>query len=54
MTKRNPDVVLLPAVRAGPGDIPVGAFDGYHLAYNEGDQRGRSGLAVLRRVEPDA
>lgn len=52
LAKRDPDVVLLQEVRASPDDIPAGAFDGYHLAYHEGDQRGRAGVAVLSRAEP--
>lgn len=52
LAKRDPDVVLLQEVRASPQDIPDGAFDGYHLAYHEGNQRGRAGVAVLSREVP--
>lgn len=54
LAARNPDVLCLQEVRAGEADIPAGVFDGYHLAYHEGSQKGRAGVAVLSRVAPDA
>lgn len=51
---RQPDVVCLQEVRAPEDQIPEGAFDGYHVAYHEGDRAGRNGVAVVTRAEPDA
>lgn len=54
LARRNPDVLCLQEVRAGESDIPSGIFDGYHLAYHEGSQKGRAGVAVLTRTPPEA
>ncbi|MET3804884.1 exonuclease III [Nakamurella sp. UYEF19] len=50
----NADVVCLQEVRAPLEKIPPEAFAGYHLAYHEGDQPGRAGVAILSRSEPSA
>lgn len=54
LAARDPDVLCLQEVRAGESDIPSGIFDGYHLAYHEGAQKGRAGVAVLTRTAPEA
>ncbi len=54
LAARSPDVLCLQEVRAGEGDIPTGTFSGYHLAYHEGSQKGRAGVAVLTRTAPEA
>lgn len=54
LARTDPDVVCLQEVRAKAADIPAGAFDGYHVAYHEGNLAGRNGVAVLTRQEPTA
>lgn len=54
LAARNPDVLCLQEVRAGEADVPEGTFDGYHLSYHEGGQKGRAGVAVLTRTPPAA
>ena len=40
---------------AGPAQaIPEGLFDGWHLAYHEGNLPGRNGVALLSRTPPAA
>lgn len=48
------DVVCLQEVRAPLDAVPPEAHDGYHLAYHEGDQPGRAGVAILTRAKPSA
>jgi exodeoxyribonuclease-3 len=48
------DVLCLQEVRAPLDQIPVEALAGYHVAYHEGDQPGRAGVAVLSRKAPSA
>ncbi len=50
----NVDVVCLQEVRAPLDQVPPQAFAGYHLAYHEGDQPGRAGVAILSKQEPSA
>lgn len=45
------DVVCLQETRAQPEQIPDGLFDGWHLSHTA---RGRNGVGILTRVEPDA
>lgn len=48
------DVICLQEVRSPAELIPAEVTDGYHLAYHEGDLRGRNGVAVLSRHRPTA
>lgn len=52
--QRQPDVICLQEVRAKHEDIPSEALDGYHLAYHEGNQPGRAGVAILSKEAPTA
>lgn len=54
LARTDPDVVCLQEVRAKAADIPESAFDGYHVAYHEGNLAGRNGVAVLTRQPPTA
>lgn len=54
VARREPDVICLQEVRAKPEVIPPEAFEGYHVAYHEGNQPGRAGVAVLSKEEPTA
>lgn len=49
---RNCDVICLQEVRAAEALVPPEAFEGYHVAYHEGDKAGRNGVAVLTREKP--
>jgi exodeoxyribonuclease-3 len=49
---RDLDVICLQEVRSPAVLVPTDAFDGYHVAYHEGDKAGRNGVAVLTRAEP--
>lgn len=49
---RECDVICLQEVRSPQAAVPPEAFDGYHVAYHEGDRAGRNGVAVLSRAEP--
>lgn len=46
------DVITLQEVRAVPEQYPEGVFDGYHVALDTGEIKGRNGVAVLSRNEP--
>lgn len=46
------DVICLQEVRSPEALIPLEAFDGFHVAYHEGDRAGRNGVAVLSREAP--
>lgn len=49
------DVVCLQETRAQPEQIPDGLFDGWHLSHTACDTaRGRNGVGILSRAEPDA
>ncbi|MDT7709424.1 MAG: exodeoxyribonuclease [Pseudonocardiales bacterium] len=49
------DVVCLQETRALPEEIPAGLLDGWHVSYTPcGTGRGRNGVAVLTRAEPEA
>ena len=49
------DVVCLQETRAQPEQIPDGLIDGWHLSHTAcATARGRSGVGILTRVEPDA
>ena len=54
LTERGPDVVALQEMRVAAESIPDGVFGPYHLAYDEGEVRGRNGVAVLTRHPPAA
>ncbi|NLC97618.1 MAG: exodeoxyribonuclease III [Actinomycetales bacterium] len=55
LEKRDLDVVTLQEVRA-PDEIvhELLAETGYHVAHTEAAAKGRAGVAVLSRIEPDA
>lgn len=46
------DVICLQEVRATPDQYPEGVFDGYHVACDTGQIKGRNGVAILSREEP--
>lgn len=49
------DVVCLQETRAQSEEIPAGLLDGWHLSYAPCEHaRGRNGVGVLTREEPDA
>lgn len=54
VAERDSDVICLQEVRSPLDKVPEGAFDGYHVAYSEGDKPGRNGVAVLTREQPSA
>lgn len=54
LQSRDCDVVALQEVRCSPDDLPDGVFDGYRLAYEPGNRKGRNGVAILTRPEPAA
>lgn len=51
---RAADVIALQEVRCPPDQLPLAAFDGYHVAYDPGSLAGRNGVAVLTREPVDA
>lgn len=55
LTATAADVVCLQEVRAAPADLPaeLGEPAGWHTVHAPGD-RGRNGVAVYSRVEPDS
>jgi len=52
LEQTNPDVVALQEVRCRVEDLPMEAFDGYHLTYDAGELAGRNGVALLTRRPP--
>jgi exodeoxyribonuclease III len=55
LARTRADVVCLQETRAAPDEVPAGLFDGWHAALAPcEDARGRSGVAVLTRAEPEA
>lgn len=54
LATRGCDVVTLQEVRCPVAALPDDAFDGFHLAYEPGQQAGRNGVAVLTRHRPAA
>ncbi len=52
LEKRDPDVLCLQEVRAKREHITDDVFGGYHVAYHEGHQPGRAGVAVLSKTPP--
>ena len=49
-----PDILAIQEMRAPAQAIPEGLFDGWHLAYHEGNLPGRNGVALLSRTPPAA
>lgn len=54
LDQTQPDVVALQEVRCPVDQLPMDAFEGYHLRYDAGQIPGRNGVAVLSRGEPTA
>lgn len=50
--RRQPDIVAIQEMRSPIAEVPLDAFDGYHLAYHPGELAGRNGVAIASRVEP--
>lgn len=50
--RRRPDIVAIQEMRSPVSEVPLEAFDGYHLAYHPGELAGRNGVAIASRVEP--
>lgn len=50
----QPEVVALQEVRCPVDQLPLKAFQGYHLSYDSGQIPGRNGVAVLSRGVPAA
>lgn len=49
------DVVCLQETRAQPEEVPAGLFDGWHARFAPClSAKGRSGVAILSRTEPEA
>lgn len=46
------DVIALQEVRCRVDDLPLDAFDGYHVTLDAGQLAGRNGVAVLTRTAP--
>lgn len=46
------DVIALQEVRCRVGDLPLDAFDGYHVTLDTGSLAGRNGVALLTRTRP--
>ncbi|MDO5677551.1 MAG: exodeoxyribonuclease III [Propionibacteriaceae bacterium] len=46
------DVIALQEVRCRVADLPLEAFDGYHVTLDAGTLAGRNGVAVLTREKP--
>lgn len=46
------DVIALQEVRCRVDDLPLEAFDGYHVTLDTGTLAGRNGVAVLTRTAP--
>ena len=49
---RRADVIALQEVRCRVDDLPLEAFDGYHVTLDPGQLAGRNGVAVLTREAP--
>ncbi len=47
------DVVALQEVRCRVDDLPLEAFDGYHVTLDAGQLAGRNGVAILTRHAPE-
>ncbi|HJE52023.1 MAG TPA: endonuclease/exonuclease/phosphatase family protein [Tessaracoccus flavescens] len=48
----NADVIALQEVRCRVADLPLDAFEGYHVTLDEGKLAGRNGVALLTREAP--
>ena len=48
----NADVIALQEVRCRVDDLPLEAFEGYHVTLDEGKLAGRNGVALLTRTAP--
>lgn len=46
------DVIALQEVRCRVADLPLDAFDGYHVTLDTGQLAGRNGVAILTRTPP--
>lgn len=52
LRETRPDIVALQEVRCPADQLPMEAFEGYHLSYDSGQIPGRNGVAVLTREAP--
>ena len=46
------DVIALQEVRCRVDDLPLEAFQGYHVTLDTGLKAGRNGVAVMTRIRP--
>lgn len=54
LARTGADVVCLQETRAQLDEVPAGLFDGWHVTYAACEaSRGRNGVAVLSRAEPE-
>jgi exodeoxyribonuclease III len=52
--ERRPDVLCLQEVRAPDAELIAALGEGWHLVHAEAADKGRAGVAVASRAEPDA